>query len=135
MRRWAVNPAVLDRAIRKAEVGMRRPLSHPAAAPKASKYGNKRTVAHGKKFDSKREADRYGELLLLEKAGRISELTRQTSYQLEVNGVLICRYVCDASYIEDGKRVVEDTKGMRTAVYKLKKKLMLALLGIEIKET
>jgi hypothetical protein len=54
---------------------------------------------------------------------------------LAVNGIAICRYRADFVYVESGKRIVEDTKGMRTDVYKLKKKMMLAILGIDIKET
>jgi len=85
-------------------------------------------------FQSSKEADRWGDLVAQQRAGRISGLRRQVSFPLRVNGLLITRYRADAVYIEDGRRVVEDVKGMRTAIYKLKKKLMAAVHGIEIRE-
>jgi hypothetical protein len=57
------------------------------------------------------------------------------SFRLIVGGVLVCRYRADFVYVESGARVVEDVKGFRTVVYKLKRRLMLACHGIEIKET
>lgn len=94
---------------------------------KKHKYSAKKTEAHGKKFPSKKEAARWGELLLLEKAGAISNLEYQPRYPLRVNGQLICTYVADSDYFENNKRVVEDVKGFKTPVYRLKKKLLLAL--------
>lgn len=104
---------------------------------KPSKYKNKKTVIDGITFDSKREAARYGLLKALSEAGAIGGLRRQARYPLVVMGVKICTYVADFVYIDFAakKEVVEDCKGCRTAVYKLKKKLMLACLGIDVKET
>lgn len=99
------------------------------------KFGAKRTVVDGVAFPSKKEARRWSELLLLERAGKISQLTRQNSYDLVVNGMSVGRYVADFGYLEAGVRVTEDSKGMLTPVYRLKKKLMLAIHGIEILET
>jgi hypothetical protein len=106
---------------------------------KKSKYGNKKTVVDGIKFDSAKEAKRYGELKMLLKAGHIGLLQLQVVYRLEVDGKLICKYVADFEYIQvnTGETVVEDVKSAATRklpVYRLKKKLMKELLGIEIKE-
>lgn len=101
------------------------------------KYRNKKTSVDGIRFDSKREANRYMELKLLERAGAIKDLRRQVSYVL-INKSRYGRaikYVADFVYYEDGKLVVEDVKGVRTPVYKLKKRLMAEVYGIEIKET
>lgn len=86
-------------------------------------------------FDSKREYTRWCELQVLEAAGVISDLRRQVRYRLDVNGVHVCDYVADAVYAEGLEQVVEDTKGVRTAVYRIKAKLMLAVHGIKIRET
>lgn len=100
-----------------------------------SKYRNRKTEVDGITFDSKREAARYSELKLCERAGLISELKTQVRYRLEVNGHKICDYLSDFQYVENGALVVEDTKGFATPAYKLKRKLMLALHGIVIRET
>jgi hypothetical protein len=97
---------------------------------KRSKYGNKRENG----FDSKREARRHEELLLLEKARDISDLKRQTSFRIEIKGELVCTYKADFTYIKAGVLIVEDAKGCRTPVYRLKKKLMKAVHGIDIRE-
>lgn len=91
---------------------------------------------NGKKlFDSKQEAQRWHELLLMSAHGLIQDLDKQVRFPLEWNGVLICTYVADFVYTEKGQRVVEDAKGMLTPEYRLKKKMMLACHGIEIRET
>lgn len=100
-----------------------------------AKYGNKKVVIDGIKFDSKREAQRYGALQLMLKAGLISNLRMQVPYQITVNGKKVCRYVADFVYSENGKEVVEDVKGMKTPVYNLKKKLMEAVFGVVIFES
>ena len=102
-----------------------------------SKFKNIRTRVDGILFDSKLEAKRWGELNLLVRAGRITELDRQTKFILEINNVRIGTYVADFTYMENGARVVEDTKSPPTAKkpdYIMKKRLMLALAGIEIVE-
>ncbi len=104
-----------------------------------NKYGAVKTEVDGFVFDSKAEARRYGELKLLEAAGEIRELQLQVPFHLDVNGVHVCDYVADFVYqtTDDGRRttrVVEDAKGRRTPVYQLKKKLMRAVHGIEIRE-
>lgn len=111
------------------------------------KYGNKKTQVGGITFDSKKEAARYQELVLLERAGEIRNLVLQPAFVLTVNGMKICSYKADFRYDQvqrDGlgmrmmgrgmTNVVEDVKGMKTPVYRLKKKLMKACHGIEIQE-
>ena len=100
----------------------------------AAKYGNVKTDG----FDSKKEARRYADLLLLERAGRIQNLRSQIPYACVVNGIHVCDYVADAVYNEGARLVVEDTKSEVTRklpVYRLKRKLMLACHGIQITET
>lgn len=70
----------------------------------------------------------------MEGAGLISGLRRQVSFVLRVNDVLVCRYRPDFVYVEGDRRIVEDVKGILTPVYRLKKKLMLAVHGIEVRE-
>lgn len=102
---------------------------------KRSKYGAKKTIVDGITFDSMAEAARYGALKIIEAAGLISDLRLQVRYDITVNGRKVCRYVADFVYIENGKEVVEDVKGMKTPVYNLKKKLMEAVFGVVILET
>lgn len=111
----------------------------PGWQKKKSKYGNKKTIVDGIKFASKKEAARYQELKLLEKQKLISDLELQKVYELKVNGEKICSYVADFVYLKkmEGywEPVFEDCKGFKTPEYKLKKKLMKAIYGIEILET
>ncbi len=103
---------------------------------KARKYRNEPVTVDGQRFASKKEAARYQELLLMQRAGEIRDLVCQWRYPLEVNGVHVCFYVADFVYTtREGQSVVEDCKGMRTPVYKLKAKLMFGVYGIKIKET
>lgn len=100
------------------------------------KYGNQKTLVAGHVFDSKREAERYQLLCILERAGRISDLELQPKYRLDVDGIHVADYIADFRYKDSlGFTMVEDAKGVRTAVYRLKKKLMLAIHGIDILET
>lgn len=124
---------------------------------KKSKYGSRKVTKDGIVFDSVRECNRWTELKLLERAGQIQNLERQVKYVLIPAqrefcnetytkgrkkgcfkpGKLLekeCSYIADFVYIQDGKPVVEDTKGFRTEAYKIKRKLMLHVHGIRIKE-
>lgn len=94
-----------------------------------------RTEVDGHVFPSKREAQRYQQLKLMEKAKAISKLELQPKYELYVKGTHICDYIADFRYREEGLTIVEDVKGFKTPEYRLKKKLMKALFAIEIKET
>lgn len=103
-----------------------------------NKYGARKVKApDGQVFDSQREYDRWCTLKLLERAGRITDLKRQVSYELipKQGAMRACSYVADFTYLENGKPVVEDCKGYRTEAYKIKKKLMMWVHGIRIKET
>ena len=103
-----------------------------------SKYGNRKVKApDGQVFDSVKEYHRWGVLRLMERAGKISDLKRQVSYELIPKQTCerACSYIADFTYYQDGKLVVEDCKGYRTEGYKIKRKLMLWVHGIKIKET
>lgn len=118
-----------------------------------SKYGSRKTRYKGAVYDSKKEARRAAELALLERAGRIRDLQQQVKFVLIPTqrepdtvgarggikkGKVIekeCAYYADFVYTDAyGRRVVEDTKGFRTADYIIKRKLMLYVHGIKIKE-
>jgi hypothetical protein len=103
---------------------------------RASKYRNRKTVVDGITFDSKKEAERYATLRIRERAGEIELLATQVRLPIRIDGVLVCTYVADFTYFDRATRtnVVEDVKGMKTAIYRLKKKLVKAVLGIEITE-
>lgn len=103
--------------------------------PKPNKYRNEKSEVDGIVFASKREAARYQELRILEREGLIGGLTLQPKYPLTVNGEKVGTYIGDFAYIENQEVVVEDAKGMKTAVYRLKRKLMKAIYGIEIRES
>lgn len=104
---------------------------------KRSKYGNKKTEVDNVVFDSKAEATRYNQLKLLERGREIRGLVLQPRFPIEVNGQKVCTYVGDFSYTNSytGEFFVEDTKGMKTPMYNLKKKLMKAVYNIDIIET
>lgn len=102
---------------------------------KKTKYFNKKTKLG---FDSKKEEKRYFYLKSLEASGQIKELRCQPKFRIEYNGIWICNYFADFSYIEKGKLVVEDVKSEYTKklpVYRLKKKLMKAFHDIDVLET
>tara|TARA_R110000787_G_scaffold160652_4_gene274237 strand:+ start:992 stop:1336 length:345 start_codon:yes stop_codon:yes gene_type:complete len=105
-------------------------------ANRKSKYNAVKTEVDGIVFDSKAEAKRYGELRLLLMADEIRQIELQPKFPCHVNGDLICTYVADFKYRDQrtGERVIEDVKGMKTPVYKLKKKLVEALYALEIVE-
>ncbi len=113
--------------------------SNPAVedvSPSPSKMHNVRTGVDGYSFDSLSEARRYGELKIEERAGIIANLEVHKPFRLVVNGIHICDYESDFTYRRDGKLVVEDVKSQPTVTYayRIKKKLMLAVLGITIQE-
>lgn len=102
-----------------------------------NKYGAKKTMVDGIKFDSKREARRYGELIYLERLGDITELKVHPAFDLVVNEIFIGRYTGDFGYRNAHGYVVEDVKSPATAKradYQLRKRLMSAIFGIDIVE-
>lgn len=108
---------------------------------KPPKYRNKKTVVDGINFDSRAESRRYAELKLLERAGKIASLEVHPVFPLVVDGVKVGKYISDFAYFEKSgnahtKKVVEDVKSKptMTPVYRLKKRLLKALYGIDIKE-
>jgi len=106
----------------------------------ASKYRSVRTSLDlpgigSRTFDSKKESVRGFELALLYKSGEITSLEFQPRFDLIVNDVKICTYVADFKYSEKGRTIIEDTKGMKTDVYRLKKRLMKAIYDIDIFES
>lgn len=110
---------------------------------RSAKYHNKKAEIDGIIFDSRKEARRYTELSLLERAGEITGLERQVKFTLipkqkNKSGKVIereCCYIADFVYrTKDGATVVEDTKGLKTRDYIIKRKLMLYLKGIRVQE-
>lgn len=103
-----------------------------------NKYRNKKTEIDGIVFDSLKEARRYHELCLLQRAGEIRDLSMQVEFELipKQDGERACKYKADFVYhmADTGKMVVEDVKGKRTREYIIKRKLMLWRHGIKIVE-
>ena len=112
-----------------------------------SKYNAEKTEVDGMTFDSKKESVRYKELAILEQAGEISELETQVKFELipaqrDTDGKVVERaiyYVADFTYYDnDGNYHVEDVKGYKKgqayAVFRMKKKLLMYMKGIIIKE-
>ena len=105
-----------------------------------SKYNAKKTEVDGIVFDSRREADRYCELKLLQRAGKISDLRLQVPFELQpafaVNGKKVrpIHYIADFVYKENGQYIVEDAKGHRTKEYMLKRKMYAYRYKDEIRE-
>lgn len=107
-----------------------------------TKYHSRKITKDGMTFDSVKEYRRFCELSLLERAGAIADLKRQVKFELipsqRVDGKVVerpCTYVADFVYQEGGRTVVEDTKGFKTPDYRIKKKLMLYIHGIQIRES
>lgn len=108
------------------------------------------TTPDGTEFQSKKEAARYADLLLLLRAGEIYDLQVHPKFPIRVNGQAICTYIADFSYVDrqTGAVVVEDVKGQGkakrgkdgklrrfttcTPAFNLKRKLMMAVYGIEV---
>ena len=120
-----------------------------------NKYKALKCTVSGIEFDSRKEARRYQELLLLERAGHIQNIKRQVKYVLIPSQYKVCErygkngrklrdkkellerevsYIADFVYEINGNEIVEDTKGMRTKDYVIKRKLMLYIHGIRIRE-
>lgn len=105
-----------------------------------NKYHAKKVELDGMVFDSMKEAARWRELVLEQRAGVIKDLRRQVKYELipphtgRIRNERACNYIADFVYAKDGYVVVEDAKGVRTEVYKIKRKLMRDRYNIEIRE-
>lgn len=105
-----------------------------ALTGKAPKYKNQITFVEGVRFQSLKEAERYKWLRIFERQKKILDLKRQVAYPIFINGILICKWLADFTFYEDGKLVIEDAKGFRTKEYKLKKKMVEAFYTVTIKE-
>lgn len=111
-----------------------------------TKYRNRKTVFAGLTFDSAAEARRYGELMILERVGKIEKLQRQVAYVL-AGPVKFAgsrarkpalRFIADFAYVEAGQEVVEDVKSpvsAKLAAFQIKRHLMLAVHGIDVRIT
>ena len=112
-----------------------------STSPSTTKYRSKKVEVDGLRFDSKKEAARYGELKLLQTAGEIRDLQVHPRFDLIVNGHKVCYYEADFAYFPKGakgahQRVVEDVKGVRKGgaweKFRIKAKLFRALYGFEV---
>ena len=117
---------------------LKKTIHYPRQYGKYNKYNAKKTEFMGYKFDSKWEAERYGQLASMQMAGVVEDLERQVKFDIIVNDHKICKYIAAFVYIlthENGKKekIIEDAKGVQTTDFKIKKKLMKAVFDIEIK--
>jgi len=103
---------------------------------RANKYNARKVELDGYVFDSEMEARRYGQLKMLQLGKFIKNLMVHPVSSLTVNDIRICKYVADFVYtdVTTGKRIYEDVKGVRTREFIIKKKLMKAIHGIDVKE-
>ena len=108
-----------------------------------NKYGARKVVVDGETFDSQREANRWRELNVLQRAGLISELKRQVRYEL-APGVRIdgekrarpaLRFTVDFQYVEHGELVVEDSKGFADTAFRIRQHLMKSVHNIDVRIT
>jgi hypothetical protein len=119
------------------EDGGRLIMGRASALPSHNnKYRAIPTEVDGIRFHSRREAERYKNLKILLRCKEISNLRLQVEYPIIVNGQKVCSYFADFVYWDEARQaeIVEDSKGMSTPVYRLKKKLLKATMGIEIVE-
>jgi hypothetical protein len=102
---------------------------------KRGKYNNQKTTYNGREYHSKKEAIRAFELDLLVRARVIKSWTAQPRFDFIHNNIKICSYSGDFRVVyPNGEVQIEDVKGVRTAVYIIKRKLLKAFHGIDIKE-
>lgn len=101
-----------------------------------SKYNAIKTEIDGYIFASRKEASRYSELKIMEKAGDITDLELQPVFPCSVNGKMICKYIADFWYYDlvNNCQVIEDVKGFKTPVYRIKKKLVESIYDLKITE-
>lgn len=99
-----------------------------------SKYNSIKTEVDGFLFDSRAESYRYTELKLWEKTGEITDLELQPKFPIIVNDKKIAVYIADFRYKHGQEVIIEDVKGVKTPVYRLKKKLVEAIYSISITE-
>ena len=108
---------------------------------RGSKMGNRWTVVDGEKFQSKKEAERFAWLKMVERAGKITEVKRQVRFKLQIGETHLTVFVADFTYTDPERGfVIEDVKGRRDSrdptyqLWRLKARLMSALLGHTVTE-
>ena len=120
-----------------------KPRGKGSKPAKESKYKNRNVIIDGITFDSKKEAKRYRDLKLIQRAGQIQDLQLQVVFVLVESVVLdgrkkpAMRYIADFVYVQGGLKIVEDVKSCATrklAAYRQKKHLMKSVHNIEIQE-
>jgi len=99
-----------------------------------NKYNAHKCELDGYKFDSLAEGRYYQGLKLMLLNGDIHDLEVHPKFEIMVNGTRIGNYYADFRYFENGVQVIDDVKGVRTPVYKLKRKLVEAIYGVKIRE-
>ena len=139
MLRWSEEQLAAFREVQRNAIEAKQ--ARKAEEPARPKYRNKKTEIGGVKFDSKAEAGRWVQLRRMQEAGLIEDLRRQVSFEL-APAVRIpgkgrmsppLRYFADFVYVQDGKQVIEDVKGVVTEAYRVKRHLM-AVMGYHIVE-
>lgn len=126
----------------EAKVG-RQLKTQKAAEVKPTKYHATRVEQDGESYQSKKERDRHVQLKHAVRLGEVKYLVRHPVFRLaekvkqegEERATPALRYEADFMYVKDGELVVEDVKGMKTRVYKMKRHLMKTVWGISILET
>ena len=103
------------------------------SAAQRNKYRAQPTIVDGIRFHSKAEAEHYGDLKLLQRAGQSSGLELQPKFSLTINGQNCGSYYADFAYEEDGERVVIDVKGRDTPMSRLKRKLVKAIHNVDVR--
>lgn len=105
------------------------------------KYRNKKIDTAEGRFDSEKEYSRWVDLKWMQRAGQINDLQRQVTFELlpsqKIDGKVVERpvkYIADFVYMQNGEKVVEDVKGLKLPEYIIKRKLMLYIHGLKVKE-
>lgn len=124
----------MDKTTGRLILGRQQQQSRPTS--NYNKYRAIKTMVDGIQFASRREAERYNGLKLLLRCGDISDLRLQVKYDIIINGQKVCAYIADFVYYDNAteKEIIEDSKGMSTPVFRLKKKLMKAVLNLDVIE-
>lgn len=125
-------PTIAD--IKNSACSSRNPQLVNSVEKKRNKYSSQIIEFDGHKFRSKREYNYYLLLKAMQTLGQITDLQLQVPFELNQGGTHSLKYYADFVFIEEGVKKIIDVKGFRTALYRKKKKLMLKIYGVEIKE-
>lgn len=101
---------------------------------KRNKYGAIPVIVNGVRLDSKKEGKRYFDLLSLQSLGEIKNLVVHPGFHIDIKGKHICKVLLDFAYeeVKSGRTVYEDTKGLDTAISKLKRRMLEAAYNIKV---